>query len=99
MELAELNQAFYNLLGEFQAEKIFTDGLGAVVQSHAEDLDGFNKRTKETSAEVVDLELKHEQVKSIMENQFEAIKSEHVESIAHTHAMGWRRISATSRSC
>ena len=71
MDLADLNRAFYNVLGQFQAEKLYVDGIDTAVRSHADDLDGFNKQTQKMSSEVEDLELRHEHMKSVVESNFE----------------------------
>ena len=39
MDIAEVTQFSHNLLGQFQAEQIFTTGIASVVHSHAVDLD------------------------------------------------------------
>ena len=98
MNIVEVTQFSHNLLGQFQAEQIFTTGIASVVHSHAVDLDEFNKMNKKLGAEVTDIELKLHQFTSEMETNlvkmYERIKmevkQEQDEKYAHARA-GARR--------
>ena len=57
MDLPDLNQTFFNLLSQFQAEQIYTAGIDEVTRSHADDLDGF----KNTYVEMKKENISHEE--------------------------------------
>ena len=80
MDIADLNQAFYNLLGLFQAEQIYTTGLDETIRSHAEDLDGFNVRTKEMNGAIEEASLHQHQatvnIESTLGKMYQRISDE-----------------------
>ena len=80
LDLADPNQAFYNLLGKFQAEQIYTTGLDEALRSHADDLDGFNRLTKTLNADGEGISLQLNQLttetESNMVKMYERIQME-----------------------
>ena len=90
MNLPDLNQAFYNLLSQFQAEQIYTADIDEATRSHADDLDGFSKVFQKLNGEVEGVSLQTNQYnmehETNMVKLYERLKTENDEQHSHLRA-------------
>ena len=58
----DLTQAFYNFLGQFQAEQRFIDSIDDTVRAHAEDLDGAERVVIRAQTAILELQTKESEL-------------------------------------